>query len=154
MPLPFDQRRLLPEGIHDATLEEVELELGLSKRRRVLFNNLREYISGVRLTGWACQVLIDGSFVMPAVNEPGDIDIILVLPADWDLTRRDFKAYEYNAVDRRHTRRAYKIEVYPVLPDSDQHRYYLELFTKVRIEWCSKFKLPEDTRKGIVRVKL
>jgi hypothetical protein len=36
VPLTFDARRLLPEGIHDASLEEIEREFALSNRRRTL----------------------------------------------------------------------------------------------------------------------
>jgi hypothetical protein len=97
--------------------------LALSDRRRRLFENLKDYLADVRLTGWACEVLIDGSFVMPSVPEPNDIDIILVLPAGWDMARRDFKPYEYNVLDKSHTKRAYKIErstrSYPIRPDSE-----------------------------------
>jgi hypothetical protein len=154
MPLTFNDRHLLPPGVHDAALEEIERELALSNRRRTLFDNLKQYIGVVRLTGWVCQILVDGSFVMPSVGEPNDIDIILVLPTDWDMTRTDFKAYEYNVLDKRHTRSVYKIEVYPVLPDSDRHRYFLDLFAQVRLEWCQQFHWAADTRKGIVRVTL
>lgn len=153
MPLNFDARRLLPEGVHDATLEEVEAALSLSGRRRTLFDNLKQYAASVRMTGWACQLLVDGSFVMPAVAEPNDIDIILVLPADWDMARTDFKPYEYNVLDKGHTRRAYRIEVYPVLPGSERYRSFFDLFTKIRVEWCRQFGLPEDARKGIVRLQ-
>jgi hypothetical protein len=151
VPLAFDDRRLLPEGIHDATLEEIEREFSLSNRRRTLFDNLKQYLGGLKLTGWACQVLLDGSFVMPSVVEPNDIDAILVLPSDWDLTRTDFRPYEYNVLDGKHTKRVFKIELYPVLPDSDRYHKFVELFTKVRIEWCQQFSWPADSRKGIVR---
>ncbi|MGL4552974.1 MAG: DUF6932 family protein [Gemmataceae bacterium] len=152
MPLNFDARRLLPEGVHDTTLEEVEAALSLSNRRRTLFDGLKQYLAAVRMTGWECQVLLDGSFVMPSVGEPNDIDLILVLPPDWDLTRRDFKPYEYNVLDRGHTKRVLKIEVYPVLHDSERFRYFFDLFTQIRVEWCRQFSLPEDARKGIVRL--
>ncbi len=154
MPLTFDARRLLPEGVHDASVEEIDREFSHSNRRRILCEKLKEYLAGVRLTGWACQVLVDGSFVMQSVSEPHDIDIILVLPADWDLTRTDFKAHEYNVLDRKHTKLVYKIEVYPVLPDSDRYRYFFDLFSQVRVEWCQQFGWANDSRKGIVRVTL
>jgi hypothetical protein len=152
VPLSFDARRLLPEGVHDASLEEIEREFSHSNRRRTLCDNLKQYVAGVRMTGWACQVVVDGSFVMPPVTEPNDIDIILVLPADWDLTRTDFKAFEYNVLDRRHTKRTLKIEVYPVVSGSAEEQTFLELFAQVREEWCDRFGWPKDTRKGIVRV--
>lgn len=153
MALKFDARRLLPEGIHDATLEEVEAGLSHSDRRRALFASLKQYMALVKMTGWACQVLVDGSFVMPSVAEPNDIDIILVLPEGWDLGRTDFKPFEKNVLDRDYTRQALKIEVYPVVSGSDREREFIDLFTKIRIEWCRQFSLPEDARKGIVRLE-
>ncbi len=153
MPVTFDERNLLPEGVHDATLDEVVSAFGGgTSRRDKLCNNLRQYIAGVKLTGWACEVLIDGSFVMPGVAEPNDIDVILVLPADWDLSRRDLRPFEYNVLDKGHTKRAYRMEVYPVLPGSEKHLEFLELFTRVREEWCDQFGWPNTTRKGLIRV--
>ncbi len=154
MPLTFDNRRLLPPGIHEATLEEIERELALSHRRRTLFENLRKYVASVKSTGWACQVIVDGSFVMPSVPEPNDIDVILVMPSDWDWGRTEFRPFEYNVFDRKATKREYKIEVYAVRPGSVEEQSFLELFARVRIEWCHQFNWPEDARKGIVRVVL
>ncbi len=89
---------------------------------------------------------------MPSVAEPNDIDIILVLPADWDMTRTDFKAYEYNVLDKGHTKRAYKIEVYPVVSGSAKEQEFLDLFSKIRSEWCNQFSWPENAHKGMVRL--
>jgi hypothetical protein len=155
MPLELDERRLLPPGVHDATLEEVErlfARFQRTDRRMTLFKKLKEYLADLRLTSWPCSVLIDGSFVMPPVDEPNDIDLILVMPADWDMGRTDLRPYEYNVLDRRHTKRQYKIEVYPVIPGSDAEQKFLDLFTRIRIEWSRQFGWPDDLRKGIVRL--
>ena len=154
MALLFDDRNLLPEGVHDASLEEVVSAFSGTSRRDKLCENLRQYVSGVKLTGWACEVLIDGSFVMPNVREPNDIDLILVLPDGWDMSRRDFRPFEYNTLDKGFTKRVHRIEVQPVLLGSDQHREFLDLFSKIRLEWCEAFDLPDDARKGLVRVLL
>lgn len=142
MPLVLDDRRLLPPGIHDATLDEVEEFFGRfqrTDRRSELFKRLNRYFEAVRRTGWACQVILDGSFVMPPVDEPDDIDIILVMPEGWDVTA-DLRPFEYNVVSKRYTKREYKIEVYPVLPGSEAEKKFLDLFAQVRIEWCRQFK--------------
>src|SRR5262245_1676341 len=100
MPLTFDDRGLLVPGTHDATPAEVERAFARfqrSDRRITLFAKLRAYLAELRQTGWACHVILDGSFVMPMVDEPNDIDVILVLPADWDLTR-ELRPFEYNVV--------------------------------------------------------
>ncbi len=152
MPLVFDQRNLLTEGVHDANVDEIRLAFGGTGRRSKLCDNLTQYIADVKATAWACDVLIDGSFVMPSVAEPNDIDVILVLPGDWDLTRRDFRPFEYNTLDRASAKREYRIEVYPVVPGSPRHQYFLDFFAGIRIEWCDHFGLPREARKGIVRV--
>ena len=90
---------------------------------------------------------------MPQVDGPNDIDIILILPADWDV-RVDLRPFEYNLMSSRSTRKEYGIEVYPVLPGSETERNFVELFHQVRIEWCRAFGWPAGTRKGFVRVVL
>ncbi len=154
MPLAFDDRDLLPEGVHDATLDEIVSAFGGTSRRDQLCDHLREYLACVQLTGWACEVLLDGSFVMPKVREPNDIDVIVILPDDWSWDRRDFRPFEYNVIDKGRSRRAYRVEVQPVLGGSARHHEYLELFTQVRVEWCRQFGLPTDSRKGLVRLLL
>jgi hypothetical protein len=152
--LLFDDRHLLPPGVHEATLAEIETHFARfqrSGRRITLFGHLKAYLDAVMKTGWACSVIIDDSFVMPLVDEPNDIDLILVMPANWDMTA-DLRPFEYNVVSKAYTKREYKIEVYAVLPRSEQEQSYLELFQQVRIEWCRQFGWPADSKKGIVRI--
>lgn len=56
-----------------------------SDRRPRLFAKLCQYVEELSKTRWAVELLIDGSFVMAAVDRPEDIDTILVVPADWDF---------------------------------------------------------------------
>jgi hypothetical protein len=154
MPLTFDARGLLPPGVHDATLEEVERAFARfqrTDRRIVLFAGLRAYLAEVRQTGWQCAVVLDGSFVMPMVDEPNDIDLILVLPADWDLTRQ-LKPFEYNVVAKAFTKREYAIEVFTVPAGSDLESRARHLFDQVRPEWCRVFGWPVGSLKGLVRI--
>jgi hypothetical protein len=150
----LDDRKLLPPGVHDATLEEVEEYFGRfqrTDRRLILFQNLKAFLAELKRTGWACTVIIDGSFVMPPIDEPNDIDLILVMPNDWDMTA-ELRPFEYNIVSRKHTKKEYKIEVYAVLPGSEAELRVRTLFEQVRIEWCQQFNWPTDSRKGIVRL--
>jgi len=89
MALSLDERKLLPAGVHDASLEEVEAlfaRFQKSERRMRLFGKLRDYLAAVKRAGCGSAVILDGSFVMACVDEPDDIDLALVLPADWDTT--------------------------------------------------------------------
>jgi hypothetical protein len=154
MPLVLDDRRLLPPGMHEATLDEVEETFGRFQRtdcRMTLFRKLKAWVAAVKRTGWECVILLDGSFVMGPVDEPNDIDVILVMPRDWDLTA-DLRPFEYNVVSKRYTKREYSIEVYPVLPGSGAEQQFMDLFAQVRIEWCQQFQWPPDSKKGIVRI--
>lgn len=151
MPLTFTDG-LLPPGIHAATLDEVEAELARSSRRTLPFENLKRYVADVRLTGWDCRLIIDGSFVTPAVDDPNDIDAILVMPDGWDFTLRAFRPFEYNVLDIRRTKSAFKIEVFPVARGSNDERKLLHLFSGVREEWCLKFGWPVDIQKGLVEI--
>jgi hypothetical protein len=64
---------VLPPGIHDATLEEIESRFATSSHRRLLFTGLREGVMALWNAG--CHtILLDGSFVT-AKPTPGDFDV-------------------------------------------------------------------------------
>ena len=154
MPLIFDDRGLLPPGIRDATLAEIEASFARfqkTDRRIKLFEKLKACLTELRRTGWQCEVILDGSFVMPPVDEPNDIDLILVLPADWDRAR-ELRPFEYNLLSKRFARREYEIDVSPVLAGSKSDADVRLFFEQVRPEWCRKFGWPEGSAKGLVRV--
>jgi hypothetical protein len=154
MSLTFDHRGLLPPGIHDATLADIDASFARfqkSDRRIKLFEKLKAYLLELGRTGWQFEVIIDGSFVMPPVDEPDDIDIILVLPADWDMFQT-LRPFEYNVVSRKFTRREYQLDVLPATAGSEAERRYRLLFQGIRIEWCQRFGWPAGSEKGLVRL--
>ena len=154
MPLPFDDRGLLPPGVHDATLEEIDAALGRfrkSTRRITLMANLRAYVEELRKTGWDFQLVIDGSFVMTAIDEPNDIDAILVLPADWDFLA-SLRPWLYNLLDKRATRRDHKFDVIAVANGSVAESEAFALFGGTRAHWCDLFGWDHSTTKGLIRI--
>jgi len=154
MPLTFDDRGLLPPGIHDATFAEIEAKFARfqkSDHRIKLFEKLKAYLTELAKTGWQCDVIIDGSFVMPPVDEPNDIDIILVRPADWDMFQ-ELRPFEYNVVSRKFTRREYQLDVLPAIAGSEAERQYRDFFQGIRIDRCEEFGLPAGSKKGLVRL--
>lgn len=156
MNLVLDSDRLLPVGIHDATLSDLEDVFGTfqgSNRRVRLFAKLAEYIAALRkaeFTGW---VIVDGSFVMGPVDEPEDIDLILVLPASWDLSA-DLKPFQYNLISRRDIKRKFPLDVITVRENSEEEGRWIEFFGKVGIKWYEPCRLSEGRRKGLVRIAL
>src|SRR5262249_54520687 len=98
-------------------------------------------------------VILDGSFVMGCIDEPSDIDLILILPPDWDL-EAELKPYLYNLVSKRRARREYRVEVIAALPGSVRERDAIKLFRRVNVKWCNKFGWADKLKEGIVRVTL
>src|SRR5262245_37079011 len=113
MPLALDEHKLLPVGVHDATLKEVDdlfARFQKSDRRIKLFGKLRQCVAEVKQAGCGTAVIHDGSFVMGCVDEPPDIDVGLILPPDWDM-EAELKPYLYNLESKRRARREYRVEV-------------------------------------------
>lgn len=74
-----DEHGLLPPGVHDCTLEEVEAAFGFTERRRDLLMHLRRFIvKELTAMGLRCPAFIDGSFVR-GKDQPDDIDLVLDL---------------------------------------------------------------------------
>jgi hypothetical protein len=156
MTLSFDDRKLLPAGVLDASLEVVEelfSRFQHTDRRIRLFGKLRDYLAAVKKAECATSVIIDGSFVMGCVNEPEDIDLILVLPQGWD-TKAELKPYQYNLVSKKRVKKEYGIEVFAVAPESVDEQEWIDFFCRVNVKWCEQFGWPIDTKKGIVKVVL
>ncbi len=154
MPLIFDARGLLAPGIHKASQTEVEEALGRfqrSDRRLKLVAKLRSYLDALRRANLGASVILDGSFVMSAVDEPDDVDAILILPANWDKDA-DLSPMQYNLLSRRSTKREYEIEIFPAISGTERERYWLEFFAQVNVKWCQQLGWPADTRKGLVRI--
>ncbi len=156
MALALDDRRLVPAGVHDASLEDVREHFGgfqKSDRRMKLFAKLRDFLAAVKKAECGNWVLLDGSFVMGCVDEPEDIDLVLVLPEAWDLTA-DLKPYQYNLVSKRRVKKEYGIEIFPVRPGSVEEQKWVAFFSQVNVKWCQQFGWPADATKGLLRVPI
>lgn len=108
MALVFDERGLLPAGVHEAGVDEVDerfTRFQRSDRRIKLFGKLRDYLEAVKKAECGIAVILNGSCVMGCVDEPEDIDLILVLPQDWDMGA-ELKPYQYNRCPRSRSRRS------------------------------------------------
>ncbi len=155
VPLPeTDEYGHLPPGVHTATIEEVERLYGVFQRsdcRPALLRKLKEYLGEVRQAGWKAEVIIDGSFVMKKVDEPDDIDIILVMPPGWDMAA-DLQPFEYNLMSKRQVRRRFGFDVFPVRHGSPEYARWTDFFIQVNPKWNERFGFPLGLQKGIVRI--
>lgn len=145
---------VLPEGIHDCTMDEVGLVFGRfqrSDRRIKLLTKLEEYVRDAKTSKLVDALIIDGSFVT-AKEEPEDVDIIVLLLDDWDGSA-ELKPFEYNVISRR----AVKVAKFPfdlIATTEGLARYleYVDLFGTVHVD--KHRSMTSKTRKGMLRVQL
>ena len=87
MALPeFNASGNLPEGIHTATLEETQALFGIgSRQRHEVTERLLRIYHLIFATGYLDRFVLFGSYIT-AKPAPNDVDIILVMQDDFDVT--------------------------------------------------------------------
>lgn len=148
MPIPeLNENGLLPEGIHDCTLEEIGARFGRfqsSDRRVRLFEKLSQLLKETIVAKLAVDVIVDGSFVTDK-PEPGDIDLVIVLPEVFDFSV-ELRPFEYNSISKSRLYRKYGFDVFVVSKHSFQYQESVKLFQDVK-------DFPR-LRKGVLRINL
>ena len=132
---------VLPTGIHDATMQEVEEKFATNPDRRLLFGGFRRATRILRSAG--CRVVyLDGSFITEKPL-PGDFD------ACWDSVGVDWKMLDPVLLDFSNTRRAQKEkylgEFFPASGLAAKKSFFLDFFQ------IDKFT---GKAKGIIRIRL
>jgi hypothetical protein len=123
---PFSDSGNLPEGIHDATWDEIVERFGTTDRRREFLDGLRRALEGLRDAGCR-RAYLDGSFVT-AKEEPGDFD------ACWEIAGVDADRLDPVLLDFSDARAAQKErfggELFPAEavadPDGTRFRDYFQ----------------------------
>jgi hypothetical protein len=138
---PFDATTgLLPEGVHEASWDEIVQRFGWNQRRRRLLDGLAEAIELLAEAG--CRRLwLNGSFVT-AKEEPGDFD------ACWDTESVDLDAIDPVLLDlssgRAEQKRRFGGELFPNIVESGSGLVFAEFFQNDR----------DIGRKGIVVIDI
>jgi hypothetical protein len=132
---------VLPPGIHDATLGEVEQRFATNDRRKLLYKGFREGVDSLKNAG--CRtVFLDGSFVSDKPN-PGDFD------ACWDPAGVDDKKLDPVLLDFSHGRKRQKLkyggEFFPSSVKADGAQTFVEYF---------QTDTETEKAKGIIRIRL
>lgn len=89
-------------------------------------------------------MLVDGSFVT-AKADPNDIDLVLVVSADHDLSA-DFQPNEYNVLSKRRVNRRFGFDLLVARAESEEYHRYAAFFQQVRLE--------PGRKKGILKIWL
>jgi hypothetical protein len=153
----FTSHGLLPPGVHELTLGQVGESFGRfqkSDRRCRLFARLTDYLGELQAAGWAVAVILDGSFVMKCVDEPDDIDLLVILPTGWDRAA-ELPPHEYNLLSHRMAKRLYKLDVFAAEEGTAEQAMWEEFFAGVNVKWeYAPLHLPQGLKKGVIRVAL
>lgn len=148
MPIPdFEQDGFLPIGIHDCTIEEISDRFGrfqTTDQRPSLNEGLISYINELRLANIGKYLIVNGSFVTTK-DKPSDIDVLLVLRDDVDLTG-DLPPFRRNAFSRKYINKYYKLDFHFGFEDEPSATNVLENFLEV--------KYHPGKNKGILRINL
>lgn len=139
---PFSDSGNLPEGVHDATWDEIVDRFGTNERRRELLEGLRRALDNLRAAGCR-RVYLDGSFVTTK-DEPGDFDVCWeVAGVDPDLLDPILLTF---ADQRAAQRTRFGGELFPADWEADPHgTRFLDYFQQDKVT---------GERKGIVAVDL
>jgi hypothetical protein len=151
--IPPLQDGVLPEGIYECTIEEVASFFGKFQRtdkRQKLTQNLRRYIEDARRSEIATAVIVNGSYVT-AKDEPDDIDVILALRSDFDVSQ-ELRPFEHNIQSYRSVRRLYGFDVFSARDGSLAYQEYVDLFHKVNLG--DPGLQTDQVRKGVLRINL
>lgn len=152
--LRLDEFGLLPDGVHDCSMEDIEQTFGRfrgSEARVILFARLKHYFEDLQKWRPGAVMIVDGSFVMGCVEAPGDVDLLVVLPPAWDL-EAELCPVEYNLLSKRRTKAAYGFDVIVAPADTQAEQEWKEFFRQVNPKWRQEINPQLPATKGILKV--
>lgn len=132
---------VLPPGIHDATMDEVERSFAYNDQRQELFAGFQAGVMALRRAG--CRtVYLDGSFVT-GKPKPGDFDVCWD-PSGVDPSRLDPVLLDFSD-GRKAQKEKYRGEFFPSGARADSHLTFVDFFQVDKLS---------GEAKGIARIRL
>ena len=145
---------LLPEGIHDATLEDVKAAFGVGNARRAeLFAKLEDHATETRALGLFKYLYVDGSFCTDK-DLPEDIDVVLELHRKEDLTLVIKHAQFSRLFGRASVKSLWKLDLFVQPPPPSPRPDMVTFFTRLKPREILARRLALGTTRGILRVAL
>jgi hypothetical protein len=152
------QYGILPPGIHEMTLEEVSRCFGnvpKSSHRLRLYEKLKEYVERLQTLQIGIALIVDGSFAMPCIETPEDIDIVLVMPENWDKALERIPDEYYNVVSSERVEdEFFGLHVFAVAENSPHYHSWIRVFSEIKGDWRVMFDIPQNVLKGLIRITL
>lgn len=147
MPIPdFDQYGLLPVGIHQCSIKEVEARFGWNTHRKRLVGLLGNFLLQEVRTKFVQPFYVNGSFVTDK-EEPNDVDVVLDMRLATDGEK--WRALVLMQSRQEQFRQQYCVDFWINLPAQNE---FSDFFQYVGTK-TARFKgLNPRHRKGILRV--
>ena len=120
--------RVLPPGIHNATLEDIKDKFTFSSRRKRLYQGLCKATTALRKAG-CTKIYLDGSFVTEKEN-PGDYDVCWE-ETGVEISKIDPVFLDFEAFRKRQKERFYG-EFFPAHTFADHTYIFLDFFQNDR----------------------
>ena len=140
------------------SLEEIGRFFGsvpIPPHRLRLFEKLKKYVERLRTLQIGIALIVDGSFIMPCVEMPADIDLILVMPKEWEKTIEKIPPEHYNLLSPIKVEAEFEgMHLFVVAEHSREYHGWIRYFSHIREYWKFRFSIPHDVSKGLVRVTL
>ena len=145
MPLPnLNHDGELPEGIHQATIDEVVARFGSGTEQRIIVTErLQRIYQLAKATGHLQQLLIFGSYIT-AKPKPNDIDVVIIFDDNFDMTvcSEDVK----KLLNHQQAATEFGASVFWIRPSL--------LFLETIDEFIAGWQVKRDgTRRGIIEVR-
>ena len=116
--------KVLPPGVHDATLEEVEQHFATNKKRKQLFRGLKNACSALKVAG-CTTIYLDGSYVT-SKELPNDYDVC------WNTMGINMKELDPVFLDFSNNRKKQKAkyggEFFPASAKADESHPFIQYF--------------------------
>lgn len=147
MPIPdLNTHGLLPTGVHDCTIPEIETSFGWNSHRVGLLEGFKDFLTKEINGKFACPVYFDGSFVTDK-DEPEDIDVVLELSSLPDAVK--YQGLVFMQQHQSRLMKDYRVHFWINLPGSnDLCSFFQYIGAKT-----AKFKgLHPKFLKGILRL--
>jgi hypothetical protein len=150
---PLTLQGILPEGIYECTLNEIEAVFVTNAQRKSLWSEFRVFIEWVKSMKTFDYLYIDGSFVTRKTttdDEPNDIDCVLELPPPSPSVKQMIDA---NLLNHGYVKDKYKVDLYIVVRYQKENDLR-EFFQYLRPEEAMSRGLKAGDKKGILKIRL
>ena len=142
----FDHHGLLPAGVFDCTLHEIESRFAWNTRRTGLFANFVTFLNRELRRAFPDPIYFDGSFVTDK-EDPADTDVVLDLCQAPDA--RKWQGVQFMQQHQARVMSQYQVHFWVNLPGNND---FCAFFQYIGVK-TAKFKgLDPKHHKGILRV--